>query len=78
MCLAVCNKKMGGCGHIGDDREWSRKDRRFICPVCGYDSMYFIHEYNLEVVVEGSMLEDAKNMLEDYGDSLQGKSLRHA
>lgn len=78
MCLAVCNKKMGGCGHIGDDKEWLRKESSFHCPVCGYDSMYFLYDYNLEVVVEGSMVEDAKSMLNDYYISLRGQSVRHA
>ena len=78
MCLAVCNKKLGGCGHIGDDQEWARSEHSCICPVCGYDSMYFLHDYNLEAVVDGPMVENAKSMLDQYYAKLHGRSLRLA
>lgn len=78
MCLAVCNKKLGGCGHIGDDREWSRKENLCICPVCRHDRIYLLHDYNREAVVDPTMVENAKFMLDEYYAKLWGKSLRIA
>lgn len=78
MCLAVCNKKLGGCGHIGDDQEWLRNKQSCICPVCQNDRMYFLHDYNLEAVVDRTRLENAKGMLDEYYAKLRGKSLHVA
>jgi hypothetical protein len=78
MCLAVCNVKMGGCGHMGDDREWARTENACICPVCRHDFMYLLHDYNLDAVVDPTMVENAKVMLNDYYAQLRGKPLRRA
>ncbi len=78
MCLAVCNRKLGGCGYIGDDREWKEDVTARLCPVCGYDMMYFVHHYNLESVVDASMIEKARKRLDENHASLRGRSLRTA
>jgi len=78
MCLAVCSRKLGGCGYIGDDREWAEKGTARLCPVCGCDVMYFIHDYNLEAVVDVAMVENVRDRLNEYYASLRGKSLHTA
>jgi hypothetical protein len=40
--------------------------------------MYLLHDYNLDAVVEGAMVENAKDMLDAYYAKLKGKSLRIA
>ena len=74
MCLAVCNKKLGGCGYLGDDQEWVREGEQYLCPNCSKDRMYFLFDYNVEAVVEVSILKKAKNMLDEYYTKLNGKS----
>lgn len=74
MCLAVCNKKLGGCGYLGDDQEWVREGEQYLCPSCNKDRMYFLFDYNVEAVVEVSILKKAKNMLDEYYTKLNGKS----
>jgi hypothetical protein len=78
MCLAVCNRKLGGCGYIGDDLEWTEEATARLCPVCGCDIMYFIHDYNLEAVVDNAMIEKVRDRLDKYYASLGGKSLHIA
>lgn len=78
MCLAICNRKLGGCGYLGNDREWAEADNARLCPVCGYDVMYFVHDYNLEAVVDAAMIDKARNRLDEYYASLRGRALRAA
>jgi hypothetical protein len=81
MCLAVCNEKLGGCGHIADEKAWSRKERSYYCPVCGQDRLYFLHDYNLEAVVGPAMVADARGMLDEYhqkhGDASPPMASKH-
>jgi hypothetical protein len=74
MCLAVCNEKLGGCGHMADEKAWSQKERSYYCPVCGQDRLYFLHDYNLEAVVGATMVENARRMLDEYHKKHRGAS----
>jgi len=78
MCLAVCHKKLGGCGYLGDEREWTRLGKQCLCPKCLQDRMYFLFDYNVEEVVDASVMKNAKNMLNEYYSKLEGKALRRA
>lgn len=78
MCLAVCHKKLGGCGYMGDDQEWTRAGKQCLCPKCLQDRMYFLFDYNMEELVDPSAMKAAKNKLAEYNSKLNGKALRRA
>jgi hypothetical protein len=78
MCLAVCHKKLGGCGYLGDEREWTRAGQQCLCPKCLQDRMYFLFDYNVEEVVDASVMKSARNMLDEYYAKLNGLALRKA
>jgi len=78
MCLAVCHKKLGGCGYLGDEQEWIREGKQCLCPKCRQDRMYFLFDYNLEEVVDLSVMNRARNMLTEYNARLTGKALQKA
>jgi hypothetical protein len=40
--------------------------------------MYFLFDYNLEEVVDASVMKSAKNMLNEYYSKLNGIALRRA